>query len=190
MPGTTPLIGAPYGQPGDSITDILEVDDLALHVEKYTNLRYTSTAARDAAIPVPEWGMVATVGTSAANRIVYFYNGSAWQVIYQPITWTTSTPAQYTGTIGYGRQDNTGYVSFALTSAGAAGTNVSPAFLTLPSNLRPVSRDAYGPIYVRTSGGVTSSYLGLVSTGGSVQILNMTVANTNTVIGQIQFALG
>jgi len=78
MAGTTPLIGAPYPFGSDAVTDLLSVDDYALWAEKYANMRFASTAARDAAIPVPEAGMVAVIGTSAANRYWVWYDGANW----------------------------------------------------------------------------------------------------------------
>lgn len=184
MPGTTPLIGAPYGLAGDSISSILEADDFPLTVEKYVVQRYSSTATRDAALPVPEWGMVAAVGASAAARIVYFYNGATWQIIYQPHTWVATAIAQYSGSVDYCRRDNTGFVQLELSSTAAAGTGVSPTFITLPAGFRP-SRNAIGGVLVNG----TNSYRLLVSTAGAVQVLGMTIAVGNSLSGTLAFPI-
>lgn len=81
MATTTPLTGTPIPQASDNIIDLLEVADLGLWLEKYVIARFASAAARDAAIPVPEWGMVAAVGSTTAARVLTFYTGSEWIVV-------------------------------------------------------------------------------------------------------------
>lgn len=79
MATNTPLTGTPIPQAPDSVLDLLVVDDALLWVEKYTNLRFSTTAARDAAIAVPERGMVAYIGTTNLNTFWTWYDGTAWR---------------------------------------------------------------------------------------------------------------
>lgn len=83
----SPLTQTPYPDATDNaIGDLLEVPDLVLSGEKYWNLRFTSAAARDAAIPIPVRGMQATVGTTAANSYWCWYDGATWRggLVEQP----------------------------------------------------------------------------------------------------------
>lgn len=76
MPNT-PLIGAPY--PAYTATRDVPADLRALgeFVEGYTNLRFASASARDAAISTPVAGMVAYIGGGVWTG----YDGSAWRTI-------------------------------------------------------------------------------------------------------------
>jgi len=76
---TSPLIGAPIPEAGDDVEDLLEVDDAILHTEEYVVQRYTTAAARDTALPVPDRGMTAVIGTSAANSYPCWYDGTVWR---------------------------------------------------------------------------------------------------------------
>lgn len=76
----SPLTQTPYPDATDNaIGDLLEVPDAILQGEKYWNLRFTSAATRDAAIPVPDAGMQAVVGSTTANRYPCWYDGAAWR---------------------------------------------------------------------------------------------------------------
>lgn len=83
----SPLTQTPYPDATDNaISDLLEVPDAVLNLEKYVNLRFASAAARDAAIPVPVRGMCAVIGSTAANSYVCWYDGSVWRggLVEQP----------------------------------------------------------------------------------------------------------
>lgn len=86
MATTSPLTGAPIPEPGDDIDELLEVDDAVMHLEQYVAQRYTNAAARDSALPVPARGMVAVVGSTAANSYPCWHDGTNWRglVIEQP----------------------------------------------------------------------------------------------------------
>lgn len=88
----SPLTSTPYpSATNNAITDLLQVPNAVLWLEKYVTLRFVSTAARDAAIGSPEDGMICYIN-SGSNRIAYFYNGlaAAWQILWMagPAAWT------------------------------------------------------------------------------------------------------
>jgi hypothetical protein len=93
----SPLTSTPYpSTSSNAITDLLEVPDAVLWIEKYVTIRFASTAARDAAIAVPEDGMMVYI--TGTPKQVFVYNGAAiaWELIWQ------STPTSWTPTIASG----------------------------------------------------------------------------------------
>jgi hypothetical protein len=145
MAGTTPLTGAPYPFGSDSVVDLLSVDDFALYIEKYVNMRFASTAARDAAIPIPDAGMQCVVGTGTSLEI-FVYTGAAWQSMYSAGGWVNLTlTAGYSAVAGHTPQIRRvgqlvrvrGMVTF---NSGTITTAVS----TVPAAYIPVSNEWLG----------------------------------------------
>lgn len=100
----SPLTSTPYPSPtNNAITDLLQVDDAVLWLEKYANLRFSTTAARDAAIPSPEDGMMCYI-TGVTPRTAYYYDGAlaAWKILWMG-GWAAWTPVFTSGvTVGNG----------------------------------------------------------------------------------------
>jgi len=74
---TTPLTATPY--PAYGIIPDVPADLLAAlsHLEKYTNMRFASAAARDTALPVPVAGMQAYVTGTGLT----YYDGDSWELV-------------------------------------------------------------------------------------------------------------
>ena len=62
---------------------------------------FATTGARDAAIPTPSAGKLATTGTGATTTL-WEYNGTAWVVLAQPGAWSLYTPTWTNLTVGNG----------------------------------------------------------------------------------------
>lgn len=81
--GITPLQGFTIPDLSGAPNGPSNFSTFGAFVEKYVVMRFTTTAARDAAVTVPEEGMVAYCTTP--DRM-YMYSGSAWVLI----GWTTT----------------------------------------------------------------------------------------------------
>ncbi|MEV4335458.1 hypothetical protein [Streptomyces sp. NPDC049590] len=75
MTAYTPLGGIPYPEPADPANVPQHLQSLAEAVDARTILRYSTAAARDAAITTPAPGMVAWL---AGPGQLTHYNGTAW----------------------------------------------------------------------------------------------------------------
>lgn len=82
--GATPLSGIEIPDLSDAANAPSFMATFGAAIEKYTIMRFTTTAARDAAITSPEEGMVAWCTTP--DR-VYMYTGSAWVLL----AWSATT---------------------------------------------------------------------------------------------------
>lgn len=100
----SPLTSTPYpSATNNAIADLLEVPDAVLWIEKYVNMRFASTAARDAAIPSPEDGMQCYITSSPRQMYVYNSLSVAWELVWQGAGWSTWTPTVASGlTVGNG----------------------------------------------------------------------------------------
>lgn len=183
MAGTTPLIGAPYPFGSDNVVDLLSVDDFALYAEKYVNMRFASTAARDAAIPVPDAGMQCAVGTGTSMEI-YLYTGAAWQSVYSAGGWVTLTlTAGYSAVAGHTPQARRigqlvrirGMVTF---NSGTITTAVS----TVPSTMFPVANEWLG-----LKRGTTGSWIAelMIDSSGNILVPSATYYQGTAAAGMV-----
>jgi len=110
MAGTLAVSGASIPEDSDDFDTALDMAALGTGLDRFVVGRFTTTAARNAAIPSPARGQVCTVcASNGATITAYAYDGSAWVVIgrspqYQNATSTTSTnvPTSTWKTVGVG----------------------------------------------------------------------------------------
>lgn len=83
--------GLPYPETTDAPHTPLDIQNLALAVEKKLVMVFTDAAQRTTKVPAPTSGMVSVL---TATDVVEFYDGAAWQRIFPP-----QTPAFTRGTV-------------------------------------------------------------------------------------------
>jgi len=95
----TPIMGLPYPDDNELLQDVPDfVRVLALALDKGKLPTFTTSAARDAAIPAPTSGSLAWCQDNNPMPRLTVYNGSAWARVYPPVTVVTSGSAAPTGT--------------------------------------------------------------------------------------------
>lgn len=87
MPATEPIQGGPYPEPSDPPDGPNQMSAIAVWAAGRLVMRFSTPAARDAAITSPVEGMVAMTGTGAALREWTYVNGS-----WRDVTLPTSLP--------------------------------------------------------------------------------------------------
>lgn len=161
----SPLTSTPYpSTSSNAITDLLEVPDAVLWIEKYVTTRFATTAARDAAIPVPEDGMLAYI--TANPRQLYVYNGlsTAWELVWQGGALLAWTPTVASGlTVGNGTWTGSYIVKEKWCKARFSFTFGSTSSTTGALLLNPVAINTAYPAF--TTCGVAMFYD--VSAGGA-----------------------
>jgi len=135
MTSFEPVQAGPYLTPSDP-PDLAGISKLIVDwAALRSNMRFASTAARDAAIPSPVEGMVSWLNDT--NRL-YVHNGTAWVLLSALDDTGWIAPALGSGwsvyngeTIGYRRLNGVTYLRGRGSSTGTSGT----AF-TLPVEFR------------------------------------------------------
>lgn len=184
MAGTTPLTGAPYPFGSDNVVDLLSVDDFALYIEKYVNMRFASTAARDAAIPVPDAGMQCVVGTGTSLE-VFIYTGAAWQSVYSAGGWVTLTlTAGYSAVAGHTPQVRR--VGQLVRVRGMVTFNsgvITTAVASVPSTMWPAGNEWLG-----VTRGTTGSWIASLlvdSSNGNIVVPSATYYQGTAAAGMV-----
>jgi hypothetical protein len=112
---TEPIQAGPYPVPGDAPDGPNQLKAIVDWTAPRLNMRFASTAARDAAIPTPTEGMECVTGTGAA-MVKWLYFGAGWRdatvrpsVSAAPtLTAVTTNPTLGTGAALVGRYLRTG----------------------------------------------------------------------------------
>ena len=95
----TPIMGLPYPDDNELLQDVPDfVRVLALALDKGKLPTFTTSAARDAAIPAPTSGSVAWIQDANPMARLTVYDGAAWKRVYPAVTQVTSGTATPTGT--------------------------------------------------------------------------------------------
>lgn len=144
---TEPIQGGPYPVPGDAPDGPSQIKGVADWAATRLNMRFASTAARDAAIPTPVAGMECAIG-SGVSQVKYIYTGTTWADLWVPVSQrdTGRIPltlvSGYTGTLAICRLNGVAHLMGQVTrTAGqfdAAYTTIAqiPAGFTPPDYLR------------------------------------------------------
>lgn len=158
-----PIQGGPYPVPGDSPDGPSQMKAINDWAAVRLNMRFASTAARDAAIPSPVAGMECAIG-SGASQVKYIYDGTAWRVFYEDTGWLTLTPAAgFTGPAAMRRKS--GVVYLRGTIQGSFTANATTVIATLPPAFSPGGTVGVG---VGTSAGAAG--WGAVASSGTLQV--------------------
>ena len=95
---TTPNMGLPYPDDNELLQDVPDfVRVLALALDKGKLPSFSTSAARDTAIPAPTAGSVAWVQDANPVPRLTVYNGTTWKRVYPAETVVTSGTATPTG---------------------------------------------------------------------------------------------
>lgn len=131
---TEPIQSGPYPVPADPPDGPNQMSAIVVWAAGRLNMRFASTAARDAAIPAPTAGMECTIGSGAA-QVKYIHDGSAWRPLWQR---------------GMSPQSQSGVASIDVSGlAAGAATASSPtipfpaAFASAPTVIATVSGTPY-----------------------------------------------
>jgi hypothetical protein len=212
----SPLTSTPYPTTSsNAITDLLEVPDAVLWIEKYVTMRFATTAARDAAIPVPEDGMMAYI--VANPRQLFIYNGlsTAWELVWQGGGWLTWTVVSASGlTLGNGTitgryqiDKKTCRAQFALTFGSTTAFSAAPLLLnpvaisttgyvgqqncgvaTLFDTSAGTAGKLMGGIFVNSTASSGVGSFGIASSGGQINAtIPFTWATGDILSGNLEF---
>lgn len=160
---TEPIQSGPYPVPADPPDGPNQMNAIVVWAAGRLNMRFASTAARDAAIPAPTAGMECTIGTGAA-QIKYLHDGTAWKQIWSDTGWIvpTLTGGWLNANIGVRRIGPVVYLRGEVW-----GGSLGAAFTTLEAPFRPASRVAVGLRRLLASTEVAKLY---ISTAGEMSI--------------------
>lgn len=140
---TEPIQGGPYPVPADAPDGPSQLKGIVDWSAGRMNMRFASTAARDAAIPTPVAGMECAIG-SGVSQVKYIYSGSAWVALWLPASqtdtgWVSLNPGLgWSSSALFVRRLN-GVVYF---SGEIWGGTVGGTILTLDAKFRPKARVA------------------------------------------------
>ena len=83
---TEPIQSGPYPVPADPPDGPNQMSAIVTWAAGRLNMRFASTAARDAAIPSPTAGMECVIG-SGASMAKHIYDGTRWRLFYEDTGW-------------------------------------------------------------------------------------------------------
>lgn len=187
MAQNEPLQNIEYPELGDPNHVPKYIESAIKDLVQRSNMRYTTTTARDDAITSPIDGMESFTGTGA-SEVKWIRHNGAWvrQQTVKP-KWVVFSPEQgYAGTFRYKLFEALGLVEVRWTCSTtiAAGASVFP-LAKVPTAIRP-SSDAVASFYGNQGYPLTGS----ISAAGNINVRNVHSAALTSHSGSVIYSLG
>ena len=178
MTSFEPVQAGPYLLPSDPPNLAQISKDISDWAAPRLNMRFATTAAREAAIPNPVVGMECVTGTGAA-MVKWLYFNASWRDVTVDPAWITPTlgngwvqaTAPYQ-TVRYRKTNGMTEIQ-GMMGGGTSGTTV----FTLPAGYCPLKQENFATY---NSVGLTTV---TVTTGGLVIVTGYSAGGTNALIG-------
>jgi len=180
MTSFEPVQAGPYLLPSDPPNLAQISKDISDWAAPRLNMRFATTAARDAAIPIPVEGMECVTDTGAA-MVKWLYFNAAWRGVTVPTAWTAVTfqnswvNFDATRPCQYRKVGDRGFLR------GAAKSGTSPQVIfTLPSGFWPIQSEDFAV--------AANNLFGVVRVFSDGAVYSAVGGNTKVDLAGIQFS--